>query len=98
MRCSKLNKDIGTTIRRLEGVRAVSLFFFKILGLIIGSLELDRVFQGFEALDKDTARRLSLDESTMIQDLNDYHYPRGVVFNPLGVKPEDPDEFVEIYT
>jgi len=92
------NKDIGPAIRHLDEVRAVSPFFFEILGLIIGALELNRALQGFKAPDKGTAGRLRSDEGTMFQDLKDDYYPGDVGFDPLGIKPEDPDEFAEMHT
>lgn len=42
------NKDIGPSIRHLDEVRAVSPFFFEVLAVIIGSLELNRALQGWE--------------------------------------------------
>jgi hypothetical protein len=82
------NKDIGPSIRHLDEVRAVSPFFFEILGIIIGSLELNRALQGWKA-PGDNAR---------FQDLNDDYYPGDVGFDPLGLKPSDPAEFEAIAT
>merc|ERR1712238_72832 len=82
------NKDIGPAIRHLDEVRAVSPFFFEVLGLVIGSLELNRALQGWKARD----------EGTMFQDLNDDYYPGDVGFDPLGIKPEDAEEFAEMHT
>jgi len=92
------NKDIGPAIRHLDEVRAVSPFFFEVLGLIIGALELNRALQGWKAPDSGTAGRLRSDEGTMFQDLKDDYYPGDVGFDPLGIKPEDPEEFAEMHT
>lgn len=82
------NKDIGPAIRHLDEVRSVSPFFFEILGLIIGSLELNRALQGWKAPG------LKAD----FQDLNDDYFPGDVGFDPLGLKPTDADEFAEMST
>lgn len=92
------NKDIGPAIRHLDEVRAVSPFFFELLGLIIGSLELNRALQGWKAPDKSTVGRLESDDGVMFQDLNEDYYPGDVGFDPLGLKPTDAAEFAEIHT
>jgi len=80
------NKDIGPAIRHLDEVRATSPFFFEILGLLIGSLELNRALQGWKAPGN----------GVEFQDLNDDYFPGDVDFDPLGLKPEDADEFFEM--
>jgi hypothetical protein len=92
------NKDIGPAIRHLDEVRAVEPLFFEILGLIIGGLELNRALVGFKAPDSGTLGRASSDSGTMFQDLNDDYYPGDVGFDPLNLKPEDPEEFAELHT
>eukprot|EP00587_Corethron_hystrix_P012664 CAMPEP_0113307892 /NCGR_PEP_ID=MMETSP0010_2-20120614/6554_1 /TAXON_ID=216773 ORGANISM="Corethron hystrix, Strain 308" /NCGR_SAMPLE_ID=MMETSP0010_2 /ASSEMBLY_ACC=CAM_ASM_000155 /LENGTH=167 /DNA_ID=CAMNT_0000162835 /DNA_START=262 /DNA_END=765 /DNA_ORIENTATION=- /assembly_acc=CAM_ASM_000155 len=77
------NKDIGPAIRHLDEVRSASPFFFEILGLLIGSLELNRALQGWKASGN----------GVEFQDLNDDYFPGDVDFDPLGLKPEDADEF-----
>merc|ERR1712032_738639 len=62
------------------------LFFFEILGLLIGSLELNRALQGWKAPGN----------GVEFQDLNDDYFPGDVDFDPLGLKPEDADEFFEM--
>lgn len=83
------NKDIGPAIRHLDEVRAVSPFFFEVLALIIGSLELNRAIQGWEKPGDvlGTGRTLKAD-----------YYPGDVGFDPLGLKPEDPEAFAEMQT
>jgi len=93
------NKDIGPAIRHLDEVRAVEPIFFEILGLIIGALELNRALVGWKKPDAGTMTgRMSSDSGTMFQDLNDDYYPGDVGFDPLGLKPEDPEEFAELHT
>jgi len=82
------NKDIGPAIRHLDEVRSASPFFFEVLGLIIGSLELQRALVGFKAPG----------ENDKFQDLKDGHFPGDVGFDPLGLKPDDADEFFEMST
>jgi len=78
------NKDIGPAIRHLDEVRAASPFFFEVLGLIIGSLELNRALKGFKAPG----------DNDKFQDLLEDYFPGDVGFDPLGLKPEDADEFM----
>uniref|UniRef100_A0A7S1FQV8 Plastid light harvesting protein n=1 Tax=Corethron hystrix TaxID=216773 RepID=A0A7S1FQV8_9STRA len=82
------NKDIGPAIRHLDEVRATSPFFFEVLGLIIGSLELQRALVGFKAPG----------DNDKFQDLNDDYFPGDVGFDPLGLKPDNADEFFEMST
>jgi len=92
------NKDIGPAIRHLDEVRAVSPFFFEILGLVIGAIELNRALLGWKSPDETTLGQLRTEEGTMFQDLKDDYYPGDVNFDPLGLKPEDPEEFAEMHT
>jgi len=80
------NKDIGPAIRHLDEVRAVSPLFFEILGLIIGSLELNRALVGWKAPG----------ENAKFQDLNDDYFPGDVGFDPLNLKPDDAEEFLQM--
>jgi hypothetical protein len=93
------NKDIGPAIRHLDEVRASSPFFFEILGVIIGSLELNRALVGWKKPDAGTlgsAKRS--DGGAMFQDLNDNYYPGDIGFDPLKLKPTDAAAFAEIQT
>lgn len=92
------NKDIGPAIRHLDEVRVASPYFFEILGLIIGALELNRALVGWKAPDSGTLGRMDSSKGTMFQDLNDDYYPGDVGFDPLGLKPSDPEEFAELHT
>lgn len=83
------NKDIGPAIRHLDEVRAVSPGFFEILALVIGILELNRATTGWEKPGDvfGSGRALKPD-----------YFPGDVGFDPLGLKPEDPEEFLELHT
>ena len=78
------NKDIGPAIRHLDEVRAVSPFFFELLAFTIGILEFNRAVKGWTAPGDvlGTGRTLKPD-----------YFPGDVGFDPLGLAPEDPDEF-----
>ena len=65
-------KDIGPAIRHLDEVRAAAPFFFEILAVAIGALELRRALLGWEV---NTA-----------QNLKDDYYPGDIGFDPLGTK------------
>ncbi len=82
-------KDIGPAIRHLDEVRAVSPFFFELLFIFIGALELNRAVQGWtnpgDVLG--TGRTLEPD-----------YYPGDIGFDPLNLKPSDPDDFATIQT
>jgi len=83
------NKDIGPAIRHLDEVRAVSPLFFEILGIIIGALELNRALVGWEAPGDVLGTGRTLKED---------YFPGDVGFDPLGLKPEDPEEFATLHT
>ena len=76
-------KDIGPAIRHLDEVRAVEPLFFEILGVVIGSLELNRALRGWK----------SPDGVNRFQELRDDYIPGDVGFDPLNLKPTDPAEF-----
>jgi light-harvesting complex I chlorophyll a/b binding protein 1 len=82
------NKDIGPAIRHLDEVRATSPFFFEVLLLIIGTLELNRAKNGFAPPG----------EGVEFQDLQEGYFPGDVGFDPLGLKPADPAAFSEMST
>merc|ERR1712232_953935 len=73
------NRDIGPAIRHLDEVRASSPFFFEILALLIGGLEVNRALTGGPRFNED-------------------YFPGDVGFDPLGLAPEDPQEFLELHT
>lgn len=79
-------KDLGPAIYHLDEVRSVVPIFFEILAAIIGFLELNRAIKGWKA---PTDGPWVLEEN---------YYPGDVDFDPLGLKPTDPEEFAEIAT
>jgi len=80
-------RDIGPAIRHLDEVRAAAPFFFEVLALAIGAAELRRALTGWEAPAGDTGRALKED-----------YFPGDIGFDPLGLKPEDPEEFMAMAT
>jgi hypothetical protein len=81
------NKDIGPAIRHLDEVRAVSPIFFELLAIVLGSFEINRALKGWKSTD-----------SAEFQDLKDEYYPGDVGFDPLGLKPNDGEEFLAMST
>lgn len=84
------NKDIGPAIRHLDEVRAVSPQFFELLALLIGVLELNRALTGWE--------NNIFSSADAAAKLKDEYYPGDIGFDPLGLKPEDPEEFEALHT
>jgi light-harvesting complex I chlorophyll a/b binding protein 1 len=82
------NKDIGPAIRHLDEVDAQSPFFLLGLTLLIGSLEWNRALKGFSKPEGEFS----------FQQLQDDYYPGDIGFDPLGLKPEDPEEFAIMQT
>ena len=82
------NKDIGPAIRHLDEVRASSPIFFEVFALFIGALEVNRALIGWK----------SPEGETKFQELNDEYYPGDVNFDPLGLKPDDAEEFFAMST
>jgi len=82
------NKDIGPAIRHLDEVDAVSPFFLAFLTIAIGSVEWNRALRGFSKPEGSFA----------FQQLNDSYYPGDVGFDPLNLKPSDPEEFATMQT
>jgi light-harvesting complex I chlorophyll a/b binding protein 1 len=83
------NKDIGPSIRHLDEVRVVSPFFFELLFIVIGSLELNRAIKGWEKPGDVFGSGRALKED---------YFPGDVGFDPLGLRPEDPTEFLALHT
>ncbi|KAJ8611482.1 hypothetical protein CTAYLR_005150 [Chrysophaeum taylorii] len=84
-----LFKDVeGPAIDHLTQVRQEYPFFFELLALGIGLLEVNRALQGWAFPD---SRRVA---NTLKED----YYPGDVGFDPLGLKPTDPDELETMIT
>jgi hypothetical protein len=83
------NKDIGPAIRHLDEVRAVSPAFFELLAIVIGALEFNRALTGWNNPGDVFGSGRVLKES---------YFPGDVGFDPLGLAPKDPSEFLELHT
>jgi hypothetical protein len=83
------DKDIGPAIRHLDEVRAAAPFFFEILAIVIGSLELNRAIKGWTSPGDVLGSGRTLKEN---------YYPGDIDFDPLNLKPEDPEEFAVMQT
>lgn len=81
------NKDIGPAIRHLDEVRAVEPYFFFDLAVLIGTLELNRALVGWQSPGDGSGLLLKED-----------YFPGDIGFDPLGLKPEDPEEFLTLHT
>ena len=75
-------------IDSLTEVRKVFPEFFEILTLAIGVGELGRALIGWVPPNKASGDKR----------LNEDYYPGDIGFDPLGLKPEDPEEFALIHT
>merc|ERR1711862_971296 len=75
-------RDIGPAIRHLDEVRASTPFFFEILAVAIGGAELIRSLKGW-------ARPGNDDNLALRED----YYPGDIGFDPLGLKPDNFEEF-----
>lgn len=78
-------KDIGPAVRHLDEVRAVSPFFFEIFAIFVGALELNRALVGWQSPSAETISG----QGTLKED----YFPGDIGFDPLGLKPEDAEEF-----
>lgn len=83
------NKDIGPAIRHLDEVRAYTPFFFELLAIGIGAAELYRALKGWQ---------VPTEVSEQGKVLKDDYFPGDIGFDPLGLKPSDPDEFAKMST
>jgi len=75
-------------IDSLGEVRKVFPEFFEILTLAIGVAELGRALVGWVPPNKATGD----------QRLNEDYYPGDIGFDPLGLKPDDAEEFATLHT
>jgi len=80
-------KDIGPAIRHLDEVRIIAPFFFEILALVIGGIEVTRAITGWA--------KPGNDEELI---LNEDYFPGDIGFDPLSLKPDTWEEFSEMST
>jgi len=83
------DNDIGPAIRHLDEVRAVAPSFFEILAVGIGLAEVFRALKGWESpSDEMETRRI----------LKDDYFPGDIGFDPLGLKPDNAEDFAAMST
>jgi hypothetical protein len=82
-----VNRDIGPAIRHLDEVRASTPFFFEVLAIVIGAAEFGRALKGWESPGNN-------DDLV----LRDSYYPGDIGFDPLGLKPDNFEEFSAMST
>merc|ERR1719198_1558613 len=80
----------GPAIRHLDQVRVVAPIFFDILAFTIALAELYRSLVGWVPPNKI--------QKYFGGELNEDYYPGDIGFDPLGLKPADPAEFLEMQT
>ena len=78
-------KDIGPAIRHLDEVRASTPFFFEALAIVIGAAEFGRSLKGWEQPGNSDDLVLKAD-----------YFPGDIGFDPLGLKPDNYEEFAEM--
>jgi len=76
------SRDIGPAIRHLDEVRVSTPFFFEILAVVIGAAEFGRSIRGWETPGNDENQVLKED-----------YYPGDIGFDPLGLKPDNFEDF-----
>jgi len=81
------SRDIGPAIRHLDEVRASTPFFFEILAVVIGAAEFGRSVRGWEAPGNEDNKVLK-----------DDYYPGDIGFDPLGLKPDNFEDFAIMST
>jgi len=83
-------KDIGPAIRHLDEVRAVAPLFFELLAVFIGALELNRAVRGWTPPSAETVAGKNT--------LRDEYFPGDIGFDPLGLRPKNTQEFLDLHT
>lgn len=81
------SRDIGPAIRHLDEVRASTPFFFEILAIVIGAAEFGRSLKGWETPGNSDNLALKAD-----------YYPGDIGFDPLGLKPDNFEDFAIMST
>lgn len=81
------SRDIGPAIRHLDEVRASTPFFFELLAVGIGAAEFGRSIKGWENPGNQEG-----------EVLKENYYPGDIGFDPLGLKPDNYEEFAVMST
>ena len=69
----------------IDQIPQLPIWLWGVMLAFIGSAEQTRIAKGWQKLDPET--------STASQALREGYYPGDLGFDPLGLKPEDPEEF-----
>jgi len=94
----------GPANGHLGQVQKEAPFFFAFLAAAIAVAELGRSLYGWEnpleaaRKNRALARDEDFEGKTWLSKLNDDYYPGDIAFDPLGLKPSDPQEFAEMQT
>merc|ERR1712194_836096 len=81
------SRDIGPAIRHLDEVRASTPFFFEILAVAIGAAEFGRSLKGWATPGNS--------DSVVLKE---GYYPGDIGFDPLGLKPDNFEDFSAMST
>jgi len=88
----------GPANTHLTQVQEVAPFFFAWLSMSIATAELGRSLIGWESPIDAIKNNQKVEGKTWLSKLNDAYYPGDIGFDPLGLKPSDPDEFATMQT
>jgi len=88
----------GPANTHLAQVQEIAPFFFAWLVTAIATAEIGRANVGWEEPVKAIKKNVNVEGKTWLSKLRDNYYPGDVGFDPLGLKPTDPEEFAEMQT
>eukprot|EP00587_Corethron_hystrix_P000727 CAMPEP_0113318086 /NCGR_PEP_ID=MMETSP0010_2-20120614/12773_1 /TAXON_ID=216773 ORGANISM="Corethron hystrix, Strain 308" /NCGR_SAMPLE_ID=MMETSP0010_2 /ASSEMBLY_ACC=CAM_ASM_000155 /LENGTH=240 /DNA_ID=CAMNT_0000175273 /DNA_START=220 /DNA_END=942 /DNA_ORIENTATION=- /assembly_acc=CAM_ASM_000155 len=88
----------GPANTHLAQVQEIAPFFFLWLATSILTAELGRANIGWEKPLEAIEKNKEVEGKTWLSKLNDNYYPGDIGFDPLGLKPQDPEEFAEMQT
>jgi len=88
----------GPANTHLAQLQKVSPFFFGFLATCIALAEIARAMVGWESPVEAVKKNLDVPAKTWMSKLNDDYYPGDLGFDPLGLKPRNPEEFVIMQT
>merc|ERR1711992_317753 len=81
---------MGPANSHLTQVQETEPFFFAFLASAIATAEILRATYGWEFPTTAIKKNLDVEGRTWFAKLNDRYYPGDIGFDPLGLKPEDP--------
>lgn len=88
----------GAANTHLAQVQEIAPFFFAWLVTAIATAEIGRANVGWEEPVKAIKKNVNVEGKTWLSKLRDNYYPGDIGFDPLGLKPTDPEEFAEMQT